>query len=93
MVLRDRCPPPVLRPDFPILAPHVDNGNIIGISRESVAATLAALTEELEGVGFVVHEKVAPTRDLELVGLCLDGRRRWLRPKPSRFWRLWLWTG
>ena len=72
-----------------MVAPYVDNGNIVGGSAAASAALLAELVRELETIGFVCRDRVEPTQDYEMLGLILDGRRRVLRPKPCRTWRLW----
>ena len=73
----------------PSARPYVDNGNVLGTSRAAVGELLELLCDELTDVGFVVHEKINPTDRYEFLGLELDGRRRLLRHKSSRCWRLW----
>ena len=89
-LVSDKSPPPPLTRGTAVVAPYVDNGNIVGGSATASAALLAELVRELETIGFVCRDRVEPTQDVyEMLGLILDRRRRVLRPKPSRTWRLW----
>ena len=88
-LVSDEAPPLPLTLGTAVVAPYVDNGNIVGGSAAASAAFLVELARELESIGFVCRDRVEPTQDYEMLGLMLDGRRRVLRPKPSRMWRLW----
>ena len=87
--LADWEPSPPFSRSSAVVAPYVDNGNVIAVSPEVAQTVLEALIKELEDLGFVCHERTDPTPEFEMVGRCLDGARRCLRPKASRMWRLW----
>jgi len=86
--LGDRVPCPLFCRKLGLIAPYVDNGNVIAGSRATAQKIINSFKHELETLGFTLHEEVDPTQDFELVGRCLDGRRRLLHPRPRRMWRL-----
>ncbi|CAK0812038.1 unnamed protein product, partial [Prorocentrum cordatum] len=51
---------------------------------------LDAVKGDLDKSGLHYHEENSPAETLELLGVEFDGRRRLLRPKPRRIWRLHL---
>jgi hypothetical protein len=85
--LLDGYPSPQLSARGAVTAPYVDNGNVIGGSRESTQELLDAF-KELGSVGFQLHEEVEPCCEFEVLGRVLDFQRGQLRPKPQRVWRL-----
>ena len=86
--LLDGYPSPQLSAHDAVTAPYVDNGNVIGGSRESTQELLDAFKQELGAVGFQLHEEVDPCREFEVLGRILDFQNGQLRPKPQRVWRL-----
>ena len=90
VTLKDWGPPPPFGRTAAVVAPYVDNGNIIGGSPEAALKLFLALREELTRIGFLLHEEAEPAADYELVGRQIRGRRRCLTPRPRRMWRLWL---
>eukprot|EP00972_Heterocapsa_arctica_P063079 9306970-Heterocapsa_arctica.AAC.1 len=42
-LVRDRAPPPRLRPGGAVCAPYVDNGNVLGVDYDSTKLLLATL--------------------------------------------------
>ncbi|CAK0850565.1 unnamed protein product, partial [Prorocentrum cordatum] len=88
VTLKDWGPPPPFGRTAAIVAPYVDNGNIIGGSPEAALRLFHALREELTSIGFLIHEEAEPASDYELVGRQIRGRRRCLIPRPRRMWRL-----
>ena len=89
VTLADWEPSPKFTRSSAVVAPYVDNGNVIAGSPEVAEKVLGALVRELEDLGFKCHERVDPTPHFEMVGRVLDGERRCLRPKATRMWRLW----
>lgn len=51
------------------------------------------MTETLDLLGLVWHEKVDTCDEIEILGVIVDGRRGLVRAKPSRAWRLWCGVG
>ena len=87
-MVRDRTSLVTPTIDRPLRCPYVDNGNVIGLNKESVQATLDEVISDLTGAGFKVHEQVDATEQLSLVGVVFDGHRRSLRLTHRRCWRL-----
>ena len=56
VLLSDWGPCPPITTETAIIAPYVDNGNVIGGSKEIVDKVLVALIGELESVGLKCHE-------------------------------------
>jgi hypothetical protein len=83
----DRQPPAAVHRGWATVAPYVDRFSA------AAGAVLAALNSELLACGFVLHQGVAPTSWMDIVGKRFDGPRRWLRSRPCRTWRSWYASG
>ena len=73
----------------PILAPYVDNGNLICRGRVQAVTSLRSLMQVLDEEGMVYRDVVEAQPVLESIGLVLHGPEREVRNKPPRVWRLY----
>eukprot|EP00959_Pyramimonas_sp_CCMP1952_P279499 5843431-Pyramimonas_sp.AAC.1 len=64
--LADWGPPPPFCRDSVVIAPYVDNGDIIAGSPEAARRGYDAFRSELLRLGFVLHEEQGPRPDFEL---------------------------
>ena len=87
-LVRDRAECPRLQPGVVCLAPYVDNANIIAWNAAESIEALNALRAQLDSVGLLYREETRGKREMESVGLVLDGRRREVRNTVKRAWRL-----
>ena len=89
--VRDKCPPPVVRPGLPVVGVYVDNFAFAGASAEDASKAFRDIVDHFEASGIRLHELVEPSQELFVhVGLAFDPRRLRLRPKKERAWRLYL---
>jgi hypothetical protein len=88
-VLRDREPPPKLRSGRPILAPYVDDGNLIAWSVSEARDCYEQLLGVLHRRHFATKDLVNGERELTVIGLHFDARARIIRNKSSRAWALY----
>ncbi|CAK0818425.1 unnamed protein product, partial [Prorocentrum cordatum] len=86
--LADWAPPPPFCRDSVVIAPYVDNGNIIAGPPEAARRGYDAFRAELLRPGFALHEELETRPEFELVGREIRGRRRMLLPRRRRMWRL-----
>ena len=87
--LGDWTPAPFLATHSAVVAPYVDNANVVAGSKSVATKVLDAVKLELELLGLAVHDEMVPTQDMEMVGRRFDGKRRMLLPRWRRMWRLW----
>ena len=87
-VLHDKRPPPPLRPNAPILAPYVDNANIIAWDEDDATAAVLHLELHLASMGLATHPAEVALEVADVVGVRLDMKRRLIYNKPARTWRL-----
>lgn len=74
-LLVDRRPPPELLPGRPVLAPYVDNGNLLCWSPSESHKVYQALAAEMRTRGLAFKGEFVGMREAECLGLHLDGRR------------------
>ena len=86
-VLRDRQLAPKLSRRAPILAPYVDNGNMLCRGRKQGIECLRSLREVLDEEQLRYRDIFEAVPVLESVGLVLHGPERQVRNKPARVWR------
>lgn len=86
-LLVDRRPPPSLRPGRPILAPYVDNGNLICWSASESREVYQSLAAETRRRRLAFKDDFEGELEVQVLGLHLDGRRLLLRNRDVRVWR------
>ena len=86
--LADWTPAPFLSAHSAVVAPYVDNANVVAGSKAVASKVLEAVKLELEMLGLAMHDEMEPTQDMEMVGRHFDGKRRMLLPRWRRMWRL-----
>ena len=72
-----------------VLAPYVDNANLLCFGRRQGKEALFFLKQVLDENGLKYREEYESVETLESVGLVLDGKTREIRNKPKRVWRLY----
>lgn len=90
ILLGDRQQAPFLHRQCPVMAPYVDNLNVLALDDSTGQKLFAILEEELSMKGFVVRDRVAGESRCEFLGMILEGEAGVLRHKPKRNWRLWM---
>jgi hypothetical protein len=89
VLVGDRQQGPLLSRRGPVLAPYVDNVNLIAVGRQHGDALYEAVVSELRSRGLVLRDFVQGETVFDFLGLTLDGPRRVLRHSDKRLWRLW----
>lgn len=74
-VLHDGRKAPVVRKTFPVLAPYVDNANLLCWDEEDARDSLRALHEELDRRGFLYRNEEVASRQADVLGLRLERAR------------------
>ena len=69
LLLRDRHPAPVIAPGRPILAPYVDNGNVLAWNSDDSQLAFDYLVEELGRKGFYLKDLVVRERLFDMIGV------------------------
>ncbi len=87
----DKQPAPSLVPGITAAAPYVDNANVLGLDRDLVQSRLQRVTDRLDELGLVWHERQDASVEVEILGVIIDGRSGTIRPKPARL--RWLHAG
>ena len=82
-LVQDRCEAPRLAAEFPILAPYVDNANLLFRGKRQAQEALSSLKKVLDEEGLRYREEFEAVSALESVGLVLDGPTLEIRNKPS----------
>lgn len=67
---------------------YVDNVGVLGVVRPEVAAALDGACRELDSAGLSTHEREESAREMEMLGVELDGTRQRSRLTSSRYWKL-----
>ena len=71
-------------------AAYVDNVAIIGACKKDTEVGYERVCTALRDRGFVLHDLVEASREVETVGIVFEGgSRRRLRAKPARTWRIY----
>lgn len=87
-VVRDRRPVGRVAPGLPLLAPYVDNANLLAWSPGDATSAVDALGLQLHCVGLVYRVEARGTKSLESVGLWVNGASCRIRNTAKRTWRL-----
>ena len=83
-LLQDRRRAPRLSWHAAVLAPYVDNTNLLCSGRRPGGRALLFLKQVLDEHGLKYREEFESVETLESVGLLLDGPSREIRNKPQR---------
>ena len=87
-LLRDRQPCPRLQKGRCVLAPYVDNGNLLCYDEEDARGAYAEMCAVLEGRGFTLRDNVEFEPNLDTIGFEPCGTKRLWRHRRRRFWIL-----
>ncbi len=85
----DRQQGPWLASRAPVLAPYVDNVNMIALGPASGDKLFTAVLEELRRRRLVLRDLMYGEPVIEFLGMVLDRPRRLLRHSDKRLWRPW----
>ena len=91
--VEEKKPAPPLSRRLPILSCYVDNGNIVGASKDLVNLSLSGFLSELDRRSLAYHEVTYACENFECGGAVFNFAQRRCSPKPSRVWRLYYATG
>ena len=86
-VVRDKQPVSRLGPARVLIAPYVDNANLIAWDWADAAGSFDALLVYLEAKGFVTRDHVRAAQSMIAIGLVFLGPERLLCNKSERVWR------
>ena len=89
----EKRPPPAVTAALPIVACYVDNGNIVGLSKELVNRCLQGFLQELEHRNLHYHEVVYACSVFTCGGAIFDFMQKRVYPKPSRVWKVYKSSG
>ena len=88
LLLRDRAPAPTLERGRPLLAPYVDNGNVLAWSGDESQLAFDHLFAVLSERGFVLKDLVARERLFDMIGVTWVADIRLWVPRAERVARL-----
>ena len=83
-VLADGRPPPSMSSGEPVIIPYADNLNVCGIDSQRVQSAKDKVVQQLQSVGFRVHEEEDASAVVQALGFILDGQKGEVRPIPRK---------
>ncbi|CAK0803468.1 unnamed protein product, partial [Prorocentrum cordatum] len=82
---RDGFPAPCLSKGRPVIAPYVDNGNVVRYDVADAKQVYKEMVSELVSRGFTLRDLVEFDEDLDMVGFVLSGSDKCWKHRRSRF--------
>ena len=89
-LILDGYPAPVLSRDDAVAMPYCDNVHSLSLSRTAADDSLQRMEDDLEGIGFSLHEQVSSTDFFQTLGGIVDGGTGQIRATPTRAWNILL---
>ena len=89
-LILDGYPAPVLSRDDAVAMPYCDNVHSLSLSRTAADDSLQRMEDDLEGMGFSLHEQVSSTDFFQTLGGIVDGGTGQIRATPTRAWNILL---
>lgn len=87
-VILDGYPAPQLSGDKVVAMPYCDNCHSLALSAEGCEEGKKRMCEDLEGMGFSLHEQVGATEIFPTLGGVIDGVDGSIRPTSTRAWNI-----